>query len=248
MGEIIDWVFPSTRIGEAVKVRPATLGIFYGLGCDPWKEGGKSISELCERRGLGMQALLQELTRFPVPVRSSPWEELPVYYLLDYLTAEHRQLLYSDLPAFRCLLELPFPEASGGQLFRLLLRALDKFNETFRDHVKEEEERLFPAILMNEHILRHGGSIDPAGHGFDCLMVSSRLFGIEGDFSLYLDEWTDTCKRTEDDRNRPKAADMADQVMQRLESRIRSHGELERERLHPAASRIENGLALSPAF
>jgi len=248
LDRITEGIFSSMRVSEAVKFRPASLEIFRRLGCDAWKEGGEFVAVVCQNRGLRTQDLLQEFSSLPIPVPSSPWEELPAHFLIDYLTVEHRQLLHSDFPAFRSLLEIPFREASGGELFRILLDVFQRFNGIFRDHIQEEEDLLFPAILMNEHALINGGWVDPAGPDSGRLLMSCRLFREEGDMSLYLEEWTDAWKNAEEIRNHPKVADIADQVLRRLENKIRFHCELERNRLYPIASRIEGELVATSAF
>jgi hypothetical protein len=246
MDGINDWVFPTTRVADAVRFRPASLEAFYRLACDPWKEGGKSLAEVCVCRGKGVQDLLRELSALPVPGPESPWEELPVHFLIDYLTDEHRQKIHADLPAVRSILEMPFRETSGGPLFGVLLDAFHRFSEKLRAHIGEEEDILFPGILRNEHILRHACSGGRPGLVSDRLLVASRLLGREDDLSFSLREWTQVAGQEGTLRSRPEVAEAAAQAMQRLERKIRSHGDLERDRLYPVASRIESELAGSP--
>lgn len=246
MDGINEWVYPTTRVADAVRFRPASLEAFYGIACDPWKEGGKSLAEVCESRGKRLQDLLSELSAMPVPGPDSPWEELPVHFLIDYLTAEHRQMIHSDLPAVRSVLEMPFREGSGAPLFGVLLDAFHRFSDKLRAHIGEEEEFLFPAILINEHTLRHAGTAGSPGPVSGRLLVASELLGREDDLSFALQEWTRAAGQEGTLRSRPMAAELAVKAMRRLERRIRKHSELEKDRLYPIASRIESELAGSP--
>ncbi len=238
-----EWVYPTTRVADAVRFRPASLEAFYRLPCDPWKEGSKSLAEVCESRGKRLQDLLRELSAMPVPAPESPWEELPVHFLIDYLTAEHRQMIHSDLPAVLSVLEMPFEESSGGPLFGVLLDAFHRFSDKLRAHIGEEEETLFPAILINEHTLRYAASGEASGPVSDRLLVASKLLGREDELSFAIQDWTRAVGEDGTLRSRPKAAELAAQAMQRLEWKIRSHSDLERDRLYPIASRIESELA-----
>lgn len=238
-----EWIYPTTRIGDAVRFRPASLEVFYRLACDPWKESGKTLRELGEEHGMPMDRLARELASLPVPGPDTPWEDLPTYYLIDYLTAEHRQWLHSDLPALRTLLEMPFPEASGGHLFRILLDSFHRFQGMLSAHLQEEEDRIFPAILRNEYALLSESPSEDDKTAAERLLASSRLIVREDELSDELGKWTLSLATEGALGDRPKAADLAAEAMRRLERKIRAHSELERQRLYPIAVRVENALA-----
>ena len=107
MDGMANWIYPTSRVSDLVKYRPASLELFYRIGCNPWVQGDLTLEALCERSGLSTERILLELERMPVCGPATPWEELPVHFLIDFLTAQHREFIYSDLPAFRTLLELP---------------------------------------------------------------------------------------------------------------------------------------------
>lgn len=245
MDGIKEWAYPSTRVEDAVKFRPACLGAIYQRGCDPWAEGDTTLEELGARGGDRTQDLIQELLSLPVPDRNSPWEKLPAYYLIDYLTNEHREILHEDLPSVRGILDMHFDESSGGGLFWLLVDSFHRFTDILRAHIQEEEDYLFPAILKNEYALRYGGPaqrIKPvAGH----VLASPAIIRGEERLDAALDEWTRAVGIHNEIRDRPKIAEMAARAMQNLEQKLRAHGVLEKKALYPIAARIENELALA---
>src|SRR4051812_22452273 len=144
MDGIKRWAFPSTRVGDAIKFRPACLEWIYKHGCDPWAEANTTLEELGDRYGEGARNLVQEFSSLPVPDADSPWDSLPAYFLIDYLTDEHRSILHSDLPSLRAILDMPFEEASSASLFWMLLDSFHRFTDILRTHIQEEEDYLFP--------------------------------------------------------------------------------------------------------
>ena len=234
--------YPPTRFDDAVKFRPATLETFARHGCDPWAEGDLTLEELSARCGKPTQDLVQELSSLPVPDRNSHWQELPAYLLIDYLTDQHREILHSDLPALRGILDMPFREASDGGLFAILLDTFHRFTGLLRAHLQEEEDYLFPAILKNEYTLRHGGHEERIKPVAEHVLASPAL--IRGDETLdaILEEWTRAAGKADGLHDRPKTAELAARAMRELERKLRAHGNLEKNVLYPIAARIENEL------
>lgn len=246
MDGIKDWAYPSTRIGDAVRFRPAMLEWIYRIGCDPWAESGATLQELCESRGAEIQELLEELLRLPVPDRNSEWAELPVHYLIDFLTAEHREFLHADLPALRAILEMPFGDASGSGLHGILVETLDRLTGELREHIHTEEEKIFPAVLKNEFALRKGGPERHARRVAGRLLGSEQLLHGEEELDEVLDAWLRAAKARDRLGAPPRAAEAAVRAMREFERKLRAHGKLERETLYPIAARFEQELAAAP--
>jgi hypothetical protein len=241
MDGIKDWIFPTTRIADAVRYRPASLAAFYGIGCNPWEEGEKSLEWLCMRYGIPLHRLMRELGELPVPGPQSPWDELPACFLIDFLTSQHREFIHADLPALRALLDADRGRISGTRLFGLMGQTLHRFGIVLRKHIQEEEESNFPAILRNEYALRHGcvGSKEPVA---ESLLASDRLLEGEERVSFALDQWLRTAEQSGQLDSGPVHLDIAVGAMRDLARKIRSHERIERERLYPIAARIETEL------
>jgi len=244
MDGIKEWAFPSTRVEDAIKFRPACLELIYKQGCDPWAEGGTTLEELGVRWGKRTEDLIQMLSTLPVPERTSRWEELPAYFLIDYLTNEHRAILHSDLPSLRAILDMPFEEASSGSLFWILLESFHRFTEILRAHIQEEEDYLFPTILKNEYALLHGGPENRIKPIAGQVLASPAVIRGEEQLDAALEDWTRVIGQSEFN-DRPKTAELAARAMQDLERKLRAHGNLEKKALYPIAARIEKELALN---
>lgn len=245
MDGIKEWAYPSTRVGDAVKFRPASLETFARCGCDPWAEADLTLEMLSSRCGRPTHELVQELLNLPVPDRGSAWQELPAYLLIDYLTQQHREILHNDLPALRGLLDMPFGEASGGGLFAILLETFHRFTGLLRAHIQEEEDYLFPAILKNEYALRHGGHEERIKPIAEHVLASPALIRGEETLDAALEDWTRAAGKADGLHDRPKTAELAAKAMRDLERKLRAHGNLEKNALYPIAARIESELLLT---
>jgi len=242
MEAIKNWIFPTTCLAEAVKIRPASLAFLYRLGCNPWAQSGMTLEKLGILSGLTTEQIMRELECLPIPERDTHWEEQPVCFLIDYLTAQHREFIYSDLPAFKTLLEMPPGRISGSDLYRLLREAFLHFNIEFQEHMQEEENHFFPGILRNEYALRHGGGglVRPIAEDF---LASERLIDSKDQISLALDQWMQCAEIGDRFRAGTGRSDIALEAMRELDWKIRTHEGLEQERLYPMAARIESELA-----
>jgi len=232
------WIFPTTRIADVVRFRPASLELFYGLGCNPWIEGEMNLEWLGIRAGISTETIFRKLDEMPVAGPDTLWEGLPVYFLIDFLTVQHREFIYSDLPAFRTLLEMPAGGLTGTHLYRLMGESFHRFSTVLGRHIQNEEERHFPAILKNEYALRHGG-IGRVRSMADELLASDRLIGSEDEMSLALDRWLQSTRPGGQIRADQAQSDIVMNAMRNLARKILTHEKIERERLYPMAARIE---------
>lgn len=243
----IDWVSRTTRVGEAIRYRPASLEAFYNLPCDPWTDGGRTLEDVCGYREERIRDLVREIASLPVPAADSAWDSLPARCLIDYLTEDHRRMLRRDLPAFRRLLEMPWREAAGGHLLEEMRDTLDRFGRIFLGHVREEEESVFPAILKCEDGLAYGNRSAQADPFPARMRMAARLADLGNSLDFALDRWAFSMTAGIDLDLKPKLAGFVRPVMRRLENRIRGHVALEREHLYPAVFRIEGMLGAAMA-
>lgn len=192
--------------------------------------------------GLPTEHLLRELAETPVPGPDSPWEERPLYFLVDYLTARHREFICSDLPALRKLLEASSGGKSATDPRGHLREAFQRFDRVFRASLREEESIHFPGILMNEYALRIGlfGHIRPMASE---LLTSDHLIENEDRISFALDQWMRSAEGY--DRLGAGSGPMwrALAGIRELGRKIRAYVSLVQGRLYPMAARLEMELA-----
>jgi len=140
-------------IGEIVANDFRAASIFKEAGLDFCCGGNKSIAEACREKGADESHLILQLDKLAqTPVSGAmnfiEWE---LGFLSDYIVNTHHKFVLKNLP------ELVFytqkiAEVHGGHHPELIEVAslFTKINEELLQHLKNEEEVLFPAIKEAE--------------------------------------------------------------------------------------------------
>jgi regulator of cell morphogenesis and NO signaling len=140
-------------IGEIVANDFRAASLFKEAGIDFCCGGNKSLSVACKEKGSDVSHLIQQLdTLAQTPVSSSMnFKEWDLSFLSDYIVNTHHKFVLKNLP------ELVFytqkiANVHGDHHPELLEVAtlFTKINEELLQHLKNEEEVLFPAIKEAE--------------------------------------------------------------------------------------------------
>ncbi|MHC1773981.1 MAG: iron-sulfur cluster repair di-iron protein [Lentimicrobium sp.] len=140
-------------IGEIVANDFRAASIFKEAGIDFCCGGNKSISEACLEKGANEPEIIHQLNALlQTPVAGATnFKEWELGFLCDYIVNTHHKFVLKNLP------ELVFytnkiAEVHGGHHPELIeVKSLfTKINEELLQHLKNEEEVLFPAIKEAE--------------------------------------------------------------------------------------------------
>jgi len=140
-------------IGEIVANDFRAASMFKEVGIDFCCGGNKSLSEACKEKGADESHLIQQLeTLAQTPVSGAMnFKEWELGFLSDYIMNTHHKFVLKSLP------ELVFytqkiASVHGGHHPELIeVESLfSKINEELLQHLKNEEEVLFPAIKEAE--------------------------------------------------------------------------------------------------
>ncbi len=186
-----------SSIGEIVAndFRAATL--FKEAGIDFCCGGNKSISEACMEKGADVSRLIQQLeTLAQTPVSSAMnFKEWDLGFLSDYIVNTHHKFVLKNMP------ELVFytqkiADVHGAHHPELIEVAdlFAKINEELLQHLKNEEEVLFPAIkaaainpspevksIIISEITRMQGEHEFAGGAMDKINVLTQNYLVPAD-------------------------------------------------------------------
>lgn len=155
---------PSTTVGALAAAHPAVTRVFARRGIDFCCGGGKTLEEVCQRRGLDVQALLRELAaelereELEAPV---VWTERSPAELIDHLLERHHDPLREELRRLHGL-ALKVVRVHGGKEPERLPQLADTVTELEEElvpHLEKEERILFPWILSGRPI-PPGGPIE----------------------------------------------------------------------------------------
>lgn len=136
-------------VGEIVANDFRAAGIFKNAGIDFCCGGKRGLNEMCEEKGINpanLEQQLKELESEPADA-SQNFKDWDPGFLCDYIMNTHHKFVLKNLP------ELVFytqkiAKVHGGHHAELIEIAelFGKINQELLQHLKNEEEVLFPAI------------------------------------------------------------------------------------------------------
>jgi regulator of cell morphogenesis and NO signaling len=140
-------------IGEIVANDFRAASIFKEAGIDFCCGGNKSLTEACLEKGTDEQGLIQQLealAQTPVAV-AMDFKEWELGFLSDYIVNTHHKFVLKNLPELIFYTQ-KIAEVHGSHHPELIEVAslFSKINEELLQHLKNEEEVLFPSIKEAE--------------------------------------------------------------------------------------------------
>jgi regulator of cell morphogenesis and NO signaling len=142
-----------TTVGEIVRAFPARSRVFENLGIDYCCGGKKTLSEVCQKRGLDpatVVAMLAALDGAPEVGLADP-DSLTLSELCDHIEQTHHGYLREELPRLDFMTH-KVAAVHGDSEPRLLelRRVFETFNAKVVSHTEEENESVFPEIRALE--------------------------------------------------------------------------------------------------
>lgn len=144
-----------SRVGEIATQHPLSTRVFSRYGIDFCCGGGLALSEACSKRGVDANAVITEIQQTlqsPEALNTKRWDSAPVQDLVNHILSQYHTPLHEELPRLEAMTRKVYrvhgdkePEMLGS----LLETYLHLKNEV-DEHLREEEEALFPAILAGK--------------------------------------------------------------------------------------------------
>lgn len=137
-------------VGEMVAERPGRSRVFQAFNIDFCCQGGRTLREACERRGLASDAVIEqleaELADKSPPARNPA--DLPPAELVAYIVETHHGFLRRELPRLHAMSER-VAQVHGGHTPSLIemFHIFIGMKLELADHLMKEEQVLFPAIV-----------------------------------------------------------------------------------------------------
>ena len=160
---------PQTTVGQLVAERPGRSRIFETLKIDYCCGGKKPLAEVCLKRGLDIQAVLEILRQADAQADQINADDvdpdtLSLTDLADHIEQKHHAYLREEFPRLDTMTEKVF-RVHGKNEPRLAVvrQAYCDLRDELTSHMKKEEKILFPMIRQLEQtdgpISFHCGSI-----------------------------------------------------------------------------------------
>jgi regulator of cell morphogenesis and NO signaling len=221
-------------VGELVAEKPGRSRVFQELGVDFCCQGGRTLREACERKGLDVNEVLARFEQEDSsPTEVVDPESLSPEALIDYIVAVHHEFLRDELPRLHGMAQR-VAQVHGGHTpsLRDVLVVFEGLFLELDSHMAKEEQILFPAIRS---LAQGAGGFFPLDGPMACMMEEhadadaalEKLRGLTNGFQPP----PDACNTY-----RALFAGLAE-----LDQDLRRHIFLENEILFPAARRLAGG-------
>lgn len=219
-------------VGELVAERPGRSRVFQAHNLDFCCQGGRTLKEACERKGVDAETIVADLEQEAAD-KTAPENnpaELPPEKLCDYIVETHHGYLVRELPRLHAM-AARVAQVHGGHTASLVEvhRVFHSMAEELASHMQKEETVLFPAVAALSRGETVSGSLDGP------VEVMLREHDEAGSALARLRELTDGYQPPADACNTYRAlfAGLAD-----LEEDLHRHIHLENSVLFPAARKM----------
>lgn len=136
-------------VGEIVAERPSQSRIFQSYGIDFCCQGGRTLREACEKKGIAAEAVVEQLE---AELRDKPAPEVnpatfPPERLATYIVEKHHRYLRDELPRLHAM-AARVAQVHGGHTPPQVevYEVFSGMAAELADHMMKEEQVLFPAI------------------------------------------------------------------------------------------------------
>lgn len=137
-------------VGELVAERPGRSRVFQSFQMDFCCQGGKTLREACEKKGITLSVVLEQLEAEEADPVAAPFNaaELPVEELAGHIVEKHHGFLRRELPRLHAMAQR-VAKVHGGHTPSLVevLEVFHAMSEELQHHLVKEEQVLFPAVI-----------------------------------------------------------------------------------------------------
>ena len=145
---------PDPTIAELATTRPLSVRVFHRHTIDFCCAGGRSLSEVCTKKGLDPKGVLDEITAEEASARAPAlrWDAVPLGELVDHLLVRYHEPLDAELPRLGQLWEkvCRVHGETDPTMFAELGRLWQALRDDLEPHMAKEEQILFPWIRRGQ--------------------------------------------------------------------------------------------------
>jgi len=140
---------PAATLADIAVTHPAAARVFYRHHLDFCCGGRRGFEEACRARGLDWRDIAADIEAGDATDRDAPrWDERPLPELIAFIVATYHRRLRDDLPVFiEMARKVEARHADKPECPHGLDRELTDIHAAILDHLKKEEQILFPMIV-----------------------------------------------------------------------------------------------------
>ncbi|MDP6479939.1 MAG: iron-sulfur cluster repair di-iron protein [Phycisphaerales bacterium] len=143
-----------TPVGDIASHHPLATRVFARHQIDFCCGGGKTLSDVCQAKGIDAATILSEIEQEVVsdPDTAAHWDAAPLDALIDHIIATYHRSLDEELPRLEAMLR-KVNTVHGEKDPERLAELLDVFlglRAELTEHMMKEEQILFPMIQAGQ--------------------------------------------------------------------------------------------------
>lgn len=133
-------------VSDWVRDQYARAELFEKLGIDFCCKGNRSLQAACEDKQLSVKEVMKQLKECKAQVNDVDCRSMNITELCDHIEHTHHAYLKKIIPSIKVNLE-KIVKAHGESYF-LLKETFEKLASELEEHMKKEEENVFPLLRL----------------------------------------------------------------------------------------------------
>lgn len=141
----------STTLAELAVTYPAAARVFHRHRLDFCCGGRRSLADACQERAIDPDRVLADIAAEAAPANPVRWDEAPLPDLVAFIVDTYHQRLRAELPELtRMARRVEERHADKALCPRGLASHLEAMHASVLDHLRKEEQILFPLIVAGQ--------------------------------------------------------------------------------------------------
>lgn len=233
-------------MGEIAAEFPGAPKVLEKHHIDYCTGGYHPFRHACRVAGVAAEDILREirLTTDPSTLGEENWKSQPTANLIEHLVTMHHYWSTEIIPLIESLLERVEAEpdhASSLPSIKRMRRLFTRLRYELEQHLRKEENVLFPAILNMDRCLASGQPLPPQPYGSVMNPIALMESDHDADARMW-DEMHDLTYGYAPPENSPESIRLLFRELHKLETAIHEHTHLENNILFPRVITLERSL------
>lgn len=145
-------------INEIIRYFPSATQTFNRFGIPYYKLGSTKLVETDERAQEIFKEILSNKVNVHFPLRTDNWS---IGFTIDYIINNHHTYVKESIPEIESLIDhLSQAHASSQPQLPMINQRFQEYKHELEDHMRDEEEIVFPAFKKLEEELSKSSPID----------------------------------------------------------------------------------------
>lgn len=141
----------ATTLAEIAVTHPAAVRVFHRHRLDFCCGGRRSLADACRERAIDPERILADIEAESAPPDAVRWDEAPLPALVSFIVETYHQRLRAALPELiRMARRVEVRHGDKDTCPRGLADRLEAMHAEVLDHLRKEEQILFPLIVSGQ--------------------------------------------------------------------------------------------------